>query len=257
MTEFTRELMFGKRPVRRTTPKPGQSDWYYLDPRGANTFSDMKQIDVESENSPNPYANEIQNYLYKNDEHNYKELYGDTPPPVQTQSNIHSGYPKFRDDKRGILNSAVENFVRISNTPQADNSILNQIVGAARDLGENYINMVNANYKSTSEMQKQGTTIDNYYHCIGNYDAAQRGMAGMLTAKAIGLVREIFDYPKNIIFRGKTPQQANNDFNNDMSVNSDGLRMARRGRYNSAFDACDKYRPAEYNPIDRLTYYKR
>ncbi len=88
MTEFTRELMFGKRPVRRTDPKPGQSEYYYLDPRGASTFSDMKQIDVASENSPNPYANEIQNYLYNNDEYNYKQLYGDTPPPtVQTQNN--------------------------------------------------------------------------------------------------------------------------------------------------------------------------
>ena len=85
MTEFTRELMFGKRTVRRTDPKPGQSEWYYLDPRGASTFSDMKQIDVPSENSPNPYANEIQNYLYKNDEYNYKQLYGDTPPPAVNQ----------------------------------------------------------------------------------------------------------------------------------------------------------------------------
>ena len=87
MTEFTRELMYGKRPVRRTDPKPGQSEWYYIDPRGASTFSDMKQIDVESENSPNPYANEIQNYLYNNDEYNYKQLYDNTPPPVQTQNN--------------------------------------------------------------------------------------------------------------------------------------------------------------------------
>ena len=88
MTEITRELMFGKLPVRRTNPKPGQSEYYYLDPRGASTFSDMKQIDVPSENSPNPYANEIQNYLYKNDEYNYKQLYGNTPPPpVQTQNN--------------------------------------------------------------------------------------------------------------------------------------------------------------------------
>ena len=86
MTEFTRELMFGKRPVRRTNPNPGQSEWYYFDPRGASTFSDMKQIDVPSENSPNPYANEIQNYLYNNDEYNYKQLYGNTPPPVQTQN---------------------------------------------------------------------------------------------------------------------------------------------------------------------------
>ena len=77
--------MFGKRPVHRTDPKSGQSEWYYLDPRGANAFSDMKEIDVPSESSPNPYANEIQNYLYKNDEYNYKQLYGDTQPPEQTQ----------------------------------------------------------------------------------------------------------------------------------------------------------------------------
>ena len=82
MTEFSRELIFGKRPIRRTDRKPGESEWYYLDPRGASTFSDMKKIDVPTENTPNPYANEIQNYLYKNDEYNYRELYGDTPPPV-------------------------------------------------------------------------------------------------------------------------------------------------------------------------------
>ena len=88
MTEFTRELMYGKRPIHRTDPQPGQSEWYYIDPRGTDRFADMKQIDVPSENSPNPYANEIQNYLYENDEYNYKQLYGDNPPPsAQTQNN--------------------------------------------------------------------------------------------------------------------------------------------------------------------------
>ena len=89
MTEFTRELMFGKRPLRRTNPKPGQSEYYYVDPRSANRFADMKQIDVPSADTPNPYAREIQQYLHDNDEFNYKQLYGDTPPPVQTKnSNI-------------------------------------------------------------------------------------------------------------------------------------------------------------------------
>ena len=86
MTEFSRELIFGKRPIRRTDRKPGESEQYYLDPRGASTFSDMKKIDVPTENTPNPYANEIQNYLYKNDEYNYRELYGDTPQPVPLPS---------------------------------------------------------------------------------------------------------------------------------------------------------------------------
>ena len=48
----------------------------------------MKEIDVPSENSPNPYANEIQNYLYNNDSYNYKELYGNTPPPALNQPTL-------------------------------------------------------------------------------------------------------------------------------------------------------------------------
>ena len=159
--------------------------------------------------------------------------------------------------KRNTFNSAIESFVRTSDTPQSDNSFTNQIVGAARDLGENYINMVNANYKSTPEMQKQGTTIDNYYHCVGNYDAAQRGTLGSATAGAIGLGRELIDYPKNVLLKGKTFQQANDDFRNDMAVNTDGRQMAQSGQYRSAYEACDKYRPTGYDPQDRFKYYKK
>ena len=99
--------MFGKRPVRRTNLKPGQSEWYYLDPRGASTFSDMKEIDVPSENSPNPFANEIQNYLCKNDEYNYKQLYGNTPPPpVQTQNNSDPNcYMTFNGQNLNLYNN--------------------------------------------------------------------------------------------------------------------------------------------------------
>ena len=117
--------------------------------------------------------------------------------------------------------------------------------------------MVNANYKSTPEMQKQGTTIDNYYHCVGNYDAAQRGALGSVTAGTIGLGRELIDYPKNVLLKGKTFQQANDDFRNDMAVNADGRQMAQSGQYRSAYEACDKYRPAGYDPLDRFRYYKK
>ena len=52
MTDFTKELLFGMRPVRRTNPQPGESEWYYLDSRGADTFDSMKHIDVASGISP-------------------------------------------------------------------------------------------------------------------------------------------------------------------------------------------------------------
>ena len=171
------------------------------------------------------------------------------------QSNF--GYPELRADKRNIFNSAIENFVSKTDTLQSDANLLNQVIGAARDLGENYINMVNANYKSTPEMQNHGTTIDNYYHCIGNYNAAQRGIGGVATASVIDVGREIMDYPKNIFQKNKTIHEANNDFINDMKVNIDGQKMAQSNLYSSAFDACEKYRPKGYNPDDRLKYYRK
>ena len=192
---------------------------------------------------------------------NTESLVGNTPPPsTQTQNNSiehMTNYPELREDKRNTFNSVIESFVRKSNTPSSDNSFINQIVGAASDLGENYINMVNANYKSTPEMIKQGKTIDNYYHCIGNYDAAQRGTLGSATASAIGLGRELIDYPKNVLRKGKTFQQANDDFRNDMRVNADGRQMSQSGQYRSASEACDKYRPDGYDSLDRFRYYKK
>ncbi len=100
MTEYSRELMYGKRPIRRNHPRLGQSRWYYMDPRYDNDDARC-QIDVENENTPNPQAGEIQNYLYQNDEHNYKELYGNTPPqptnpaantPEDTESLLTKGW---------------------------------------------------------------------------------------------------------------------------------------------------------------------
>lgn len=125
MTEFSRELIFGKRPIRRTDRKPGESEWYYLDPRGASTFSDMKKIDVPTENTPNPYANEIQNYLYKNDEYNYRELYGDTPPPVPQPSTQPATQPTAQENKDNNQNCFItfdgKNLKLYNNGKQIDN----------------------------------------------------------------------------------------------------------------------------------------
>ena len=52
--EDTYKIFHGMKPVKRQVRRDNQSGWYYLDPRGAENFSDMKEIGVESENSPNP-----------------------------------------------------------------------------------------------------------------------------------------------------------------------------------------------------------
>ena len=83
----TRNYIYGLSPLKRENPVRGQSEWYYFDPRNASTFSDFKQIDVPSQNTPNPYAKEIQNYIFKTDSDNYKLLYGNAQPPQENQQN--------------------------------------------------------------------------------------------------------------------------------------------------------------------------
>ena len=49
----------GFNPVRREFMKPGQSEWYYVDPRYDKDNDPRGQIDVPSKNSPNPRLNDI------------------------------------------------------------------------------------------------------------------------------------------------------------------------------------------------------
>jgi hypothetical protein len=165
MTEFTRELMYGKRPIRRTNPKPGQSEWYYLDPCGTDRFADMKEIDVESENSPNPYANEIQNYLYNNDEYNYKQLYGNTPPPsVQTPNTTQ---------QLQMPAGTQQQITMPSNNLQKYNNNFANFVSTTYDNVNNAYNSVKQDYFGQRNYQnryKQGCTPSNIaYNTISNY----------------------------------------------------------------------------------------
>ena len=127
-----------------------------MDPRGASTFSDMKQIDVPSENSPNPYANEIQNYLYKNDEYNYKQLYGNTPPPAQTQNN---NVPQLR-----MPADSEQQITMPSNNLQKYNNNFSNFISNTYDTVNNTYNSVKQDYfgqRNSQNRYKQGCTPSN------------------------------------------------------------------------------------------------
>lgn len=54
-----KQMLEGKMPIRRTNPKAGESEWYYLDTHKQPTSytllsEDLNQIDVPSANTPNP-----------------------------------------------------------------------------------------------------------------------------------------------------------------------------------------------------------
>ncbi len=107
MASYTQELVYGLRPIRRNRPRLGQSEWYYLDPRETDSLGNMKQIDVPDENSPNPYATEIKNYLAANDEHSFNELYND-----KTQNNFNHKENTNTYEQNAIFNRVFDKTIR-------------------------------------------------------------------------------------------------------------------------------------------------
>ncbi len=198
MTEFSREIIFGKRPIRRTDRKPGESEWYYLDPRGAGTFSDMKQIDVPTENTPNPYANEIQNYLYKNDEYNYRELYGDTPPPA----------PQPATQENNTLNQIgknLNNILKSKSFGNNANTLYNWSVDGVERLispqtnKQSYQNLSSLGQAEAEAQRLQPIPISDvnkhqYVSCVGAFDSSLSANATMTA----GIWKEIRDLYKKL-----------------------------------------------------------
>ena len=176
---------------------------------------------------------------------------------LENASKNDNSYPVVREDKQNQFNSGVENLVKATQISKDNDTVIGQVLGATQDLGESYINMINANLKSSQAMQDRGTTIDNYYHWIGNYNAADRGNIGAATAATVGIGREISDYIKNLSDETKTLTEINRDFMNDLAVNRNGREMAQSNSYNSALEACEKYRPEEYDPMEKWKYYRK
>ncbi len=199
MTGFIRKLIYGKCPIHRTNPEPGQSEWYYLDSRNTDTFDDMKEIDVESRDSPNPYANEIQNYLFHNNKYVYKQLYGDTPPFQENQNNIEPKYWECATDGKRVYDNVVKkegNFVS-PNQNTLDYAI-STIKGGLNILG------------NFSNVKKMNVT-DKYKHAYINCNAAQYGQGGTDIATLISNLREWNDKRKrsNTLDSSEADQYAN------------------------------------------------
>lgn len=233
MANYTQELMYGLKPVHREDPQAGQSEWYYLDPRGASTFSDMKQIDVESELSPNPYADEIQNYLYNNDEYNYKQLYGDTPPPQQTYKEKINDY-LVPQEVYTNPNWGQQTAVNLDNYMQNYNSYPGithtGIVAPFKDMWRNYKTM-------TDDQKWVGG--DNFFHCKANYEAAKRGPWGEIVGKTISGGRELYGLVKG---------EPLSDIRKDWHANRMGWSGAKNGL--SLNEACPTNPKAYVNPDD-------
>ncbi len=185
MTIHTGNFIYGLSPIKREDPKDGQSEWYYLDPRNASTFSDFKKIDVPSQNTPNPYAKEIQDYIFKTDPETYKILYGNAEPePAQNnqhtqaaQTENSGNIPSFSEQNannifpqpQSAVGQAVHN--NVTQQPQVNAQNLTETIKsgmpqtAARIPDKNYIERIREllgdSAKDVQDMYKTQSSLDN------------------------------------------------------------------------------------------------
>lgn len=107
-----------------------------------------------------------------------------------------------------------------------------QVSGAVGDLYRNYLDMKRDRTKFA----------DDYFHCKANFEAAQRGKYGAITAKYLGDTKEAFDYFKNRVYNGLSPVEAYADYLHDKDVNLQGRHQAQTGLYKNSKDACRYHR---------------
>lgn len=117
--------------------------------------------------------------------------------------------------------------------PQNYNAIskqnpMEQIAGTIRDMARNYFDM------------KKDNTIgaDDYFHCKANYEAAQRGKYGALTAQILGDEKEAVDYFINRFYKELGYPEALADYWHDKDVNKQGRNLVKNPLYSTSKEAC-------------------
>ena len=128
------------------------------------------------------------------------------------------------------------NYMRAGEKNKQQNPV-SQVVGAISDMTRNYLDM------------KRDNTIgnDDYFHCKANYEAAERGAWGKLTAQIVGDTKEGFDYLKNRFYNGLSYPDALSDYWHDKDVNTQGRGLPRNSLYSNSKDACNYQRVKDIN----------
>ncbi len=105
-----------------------------------------------------------------------------------------------------------------------NNNPVKQTIGAVFDLGKNWLDMVNANTLDA----------DKYFHCKGNCEASQRGLAGEFSSTILSDAREY--YQMHI----KRPRETLKAAMEDQEANIYG--RTNKDEHQSCRNVCQKYR---------------
>ncbi len=189
--------------------------------------------------------------FYEDEEEKRRQMtaqYVDTPyglvrNPEQGQKGIRNKEPVLRDGKTNLLGKGCENYLQAVPENKLGKSPQDQIAGTIRDYCKNYIDMRNANLRSSEQEKALEQTADNYYHCKANFDAAKRGNWGYMASNIIGNAREALDYFSNRFIKNKSMPEAINDYWNDINVNENSRNNGLKNRNILSEEACWPYKP--------------
>jgi len=112
---------------------------------------------------------------------------------------------------------------------------------------EEFVDGVNDMKNNYNEM-KQGNVVgsDQYYHCMANCQATQRGSGGEDAACLVSGVREFSDFPKNML-KGMSASDAIKDGKRDLGVNKLGRNGALGGQ--NCDKVCRPLLPTKSEPL--------
>lgn len=129
------------------------------------------------------------------------------------------------------------NTMRANQSMPKQQNPVRQIVGAVADITRNYFDM------------KRDNTVgaDDYFHCKANYEAANHGPWGELTAQIVGDTKEGFDYLKNRFYKGFSYPDALSDYLHDKDVNLQGRQLSKNPLYSNSIEACQYQRVKDIN----------
>ena len=102
--DILNSIFSGQKPLRRTNPKVGESEYYYVVP-GQNdwtSLNDVETVDVPSADTPNPYL-QPQNTTF-------------SQPTQFAQNNMQANDGNPKDFWNGVMNSSEQDSSPISNS---------------------------------------------------------------------------------------------------------------------------------------------
>ncbi len=133
-----------------------------------------------------------------------------------------------------IQNYANDEFEEIEDLQEKLNQLIENAVNELTDIIEQAATTIQIFAENYSELvalkERLGTYLEGsaeYYHTKANCEAAQLGDVGADMATFLGYLREFVDFPKEILFKGRTVKQSFEDSVHDLEVNKAGRELGK------------------------------